>query len=433
MQARHEQNMGRDLEEVKFPRARHGGVSSRAQGAPAAPLTIGSTSGHSDDVAAKSAAHARRRRADLAAVRPLLRLVAKSAACCGLGLTRATPADQSKPIGAELRRGAGGGRLAGLASCSSPWCCPCCAPLLAASRGLSLSPQVQALAAAGWTSWLVTLTTSHDRDDPADFALKAIRAGWTAATGGRHWKEVKAFGKPEYVRGFDLTWSPANGYHGHMHLAIYMPPQWSVESAREALEGLIGRFLSAMASRGYHSERQAQDLQLVSDASVAARYAATPAACYEAAAMGLKRSRGEGAGLSPFELIERYRAGDEWAGAVFREYARGTKGVRQVCVSRGLHLADDDAAKAAAEEAEKAAPDVVAVLSPRALIQIDGDRRSDLIDAAARSAEEARALLEAWYGPPTEIRGFPPTRWWWALSAPPPRRLALPPEDCGDE
>jgi hypothetical protein len=236
-----------------------------------------------------------------------------------------------------------------VATCKSPWSCPVCAPRVAAARAESLGPQIKSLVSNGGTVWLVTLTLSHKRETPLLESLDGIRKAWSIVTSGRAWKEKRENGKIEYARGFDVTWSNSNGWHPHLHLSLFLGS--SHKNPEAVARWIVERWKGALEARGYYASMAAQDFQKCDDAEKAAAYAVTPASCYETLSMATKRSRGEGSGLTPFEILSfaasqkiesPHRISEKQALLLWKEYVAATKGRRQASTSQGLHLVQDE-------------------------------------------------------------------------------------------
>ena len=306
-----------------------------------------------------------------------------------------------------------------LATCKSPWSCPACAPRIAAARAESLAPQLQKMQSEGGTNWLVTLTLSHNRDTKLAESLDGIRKAWGAVVNGKAWKKVKERGKIEYARGYDVTWSPSNGWHPHLHLSLFLSADH--KNPEELVRWLVDRWQNALEARGYSCSMQAQDFQKTDDVAKAAAYAVTPASVYETLSMATKRSRGKGAGATPFEILSTaagqkielpFRLSPSQALLLWREYVADTKGRRQAITSRGLHLVADEEVEEIGEFEE------IALLGKEVLKELDRDGKTVwLLDAVERARpagidaarEAARRFLSACT-----------SRAWWIVNAPDP-------------
>lgn len=263
-------------------------------------------------------------------------------------------------------------------SCHSAWACPVCSPKLAAARAESLKPQIAEKMNEDWSAYLLTLTVRHGFEDELPRLFTALNDAWKRVTSGRAWAEWRGRGDDaaQFVRGFDLTYG-RNGWHPHLHILLLLPP------GRYDARWLLGRWSDCLSEQGYECLDEALDCRKVDDHEAAAKYAVSPAAVYEPIAMAKKRQRGEGVGLTPFEIlnnaIDDYRAhrrGSRWM-ALWREYVRATKGRRQATASRGLKL------KPELDESSRDVVDEVVSMGMETIRELDRTgKTSELLDTA---------------------------------------------------
>jgi hypothetical protein len=345
-----------------------------------------------------------------AAQRSMIGDLSRSVALCGLGTVPLSAAGDG--LGRiALHHAEARASFAGVTFCASPWACPVCAPRLALLRAEALRPQVARLMAGGWTAHLLTLTLRHTRDEFLPALFDIAQQAWKMLKEGGKWTRevVKKGGKPEFVRGYDITWSEANGWHLHLHVSLYLPPGHGEGDTTAAW--VLRRWMECVMAAGGEAEPQAQDARRVDNPAAAAAYAVTPAACYEAVALAMKRARSGRGGLTPFELLERAVAKDRRFRAVWRQYVAGTKGRKQVTTSHGLKLSGDEAlvAEDKAHEADLG-PDHLVALTRRALR--DADRAGllpvllDVAEAHAGDPDAARVAVAAL------LAAIPDGEWW---------------------
>jgi len=280
-------------------------------------------------------------------------------------------------------------------SCHSAWACPVCSPKIASARNKALAPQVRNLLDAGYTAHLVTLTLRHARGDDLGFLLDVIREAWKNVASGGAWNKWRKPGSltAEYLRGIDLTWSFGNGWHPHLHIALYLPPDHSGD-----VEWFVQRWLSCLRALGFDAQRAAQDistiekptiLQEIEAAETITAYAGMTAKMptAEAIGMAMKRSRTEGS-FSPFEILAKANAGDKFFAVLWRQYVAATKGKRQVTTSRGLKLSPD-------EELALADVDDIAVMDGAVREEVESTPHllADLLTAATTPKNERRCAV----------------------------------------
>lgn len=229
--------------------------------------------------------------------------------------------------------------------------------------------------------------------------MTVLSRAWKKTTSGAAWNRQRARGSIEYVRGYDLSWSPRHGWHPHLHLSLYLGEGFG--SGAQMSAWFLERWIAMLASLGWSALPEGQDAQECRDPAKAARYAVTPAAVYEPLAMAMKRSRGAGSGVTPFEILARAVQGDvspalhfplskERAIALWREYVEGTKGRRQVTTSRGISLAEPEELDLEDDAGDQ--PDHIARLGPASLRELDRRR----LLAPILDVVEAGAAIDPW-------------------------------------
>ncbi len=268
-------------------------------------------------------------------------------------------------------------------SCHSAWACPVCSPKIASARQKILAPQVVKLIEAGYTAHLVTLTIRHDSGHDLDVLFDAMGRAWGKLSSGKAWRRWRMVdGLPvEYERGLDLKWSFRNGWHPHLHIGLYLPPGHSGD-----VEWFVERWINCLEGEGFYALREAQDigkridLDTVKQAETITAYAGMTAAMptAEAIGMAMKRNRTEGS-FGPFEILAKAASGDAYFTHRWKEYVAGTKGRRQVTVSRGLKLSDDK---------DLTLADDVASLGPEAKEEIECEGLIPALLSAARCADQ---------------------------------------------
>lgn len=236
----------------------------------------------------------------------------------------------------------------------------------------------------GYSAWLVTLTVRHKRCDSLPDLLSALKKAWGRATSGRAWQAVRNAGGLEYVRGYDVTHGEGAGWHPHLHLSLYLSPDH--QDPGGVAKAFLARWRSVLARLGWDALPGAQHVVQANNPEAAAKYAVTPAACYETVALALKRSRNSRAGRTPFELLEAAADGDARARGLWRDYVAATKGRRQVTTSQGVHLKPEEV-----EDLEEIQGQPIAELGQTALGELDRRRWSaPLLDAVEEAPTHLR-------------------------------------------
>lgn len=177
----------------------------------------------------------------------------KSVRCCGAQLRAVRDGSQvidrhavevRRQVGTDGQARAGFG---GLMTCGSPWACPRCSAVIAATRSVEIGNAVRACQSAGGTVYMLTLTLRHRATDQLSALFELLNKGWRGVTGGHAWTGVAArwvtkrgrqvwrpgeigdrdrFGVAGVVRVVEATVSrPGSGGHGwhlHIHALVFL-------------------------------------------------------------------------------------------------------------------------------------------------------------------------------------------------------------------
>ncbi len=299
---------------------------------------------------------------------------------------------QSRPVGAvgvQLRRSAAAGvGFAGLQSCGSMQC-PHCGSKIGAARREDITRGVTAWREGGGTILFGTLTLRHHRGQSLDALADAVSQCWSAVTTGRRWiADRKHHGLRGFVRVWETTRTPANGWHQHVHFVLFVDAGATVDTA-ELLASIFGRWSRKAVSLGLAAPLlRAQDLhEVVGTAEQVAEamggylskqsqdrlaVQTEQASVDTAKAIGWEVAGGSGKrakGATPLELLDEAAAGNDDALSLWHEYELAMLGRRTVAWSRGLRdllgldveLTDEEIAAAEAGSEDDA---VVSIPAP---------------------------------------------------------------------
>jgi len=98
-------------------------------------------------------------------------------------------------------------------------------------------------AVRGLSPVMVTLTLRHSRADSLLSVLDLLRQAWRYFSGGVWWQSRRP--PLPVVRRLEITWSPANGWHPHLHLLCFFP-----SDAAPDLEDWRARWVAAVKRLG---------------------------------------------------------------------------------------------------------------------------------------------------------------------------------------
>lgn len=125
-----------------------------------------------------------------------------------------------------------GVRRVGIQRCGNAFVCPNCSRQLRGARSLALIAMANDHASRGGRLAMVTLTVRHAADDPLAEVLSWVDRGWAAVQRRRSVRSVIK-GSVGYARALEVT-RGGNGWHPHLHVLFFLPPQWVHEVDGEA-------------------------------------------------------------------------------------------------------------------------------------------------------------------------------------------------------
>lgn len=219
--------------------------------------------------------------------------------------------------------------------CGSVWACPCCSSKIRFQRSGEVLRILAGHLDTG-TAAFVTQTVPHsDRDTLAE-SFSDVADAQRAMTKSRRWSQLSsAIGLVGYVRTAEVTWSPANGWHPHLHSALLFDRSVDLPEFEGALYELWAGAVEKQG-RGRPSRKHGVDVRPIGDVDGIAQYIAK----VEGAAMELTfadRKKGKNESRSPQQILRDARIdGDVADRQLIREYEKVTKGRRMLNMSRGL-------------------------------------------------------------------------------------------------
>ena len=232
----------------------------------------------------------------------------------------------------------------GVLHCGSPWVCPVCARKISARRGEDIEGAVAEWLAGGGQVFFATLTVPHLRRYALEWLLEGFSRARRRLWSHRRWREWKfRHIVPGVISAFEITYG-LNGWHPHLHVLIFVAGD---PATPEDLHEVLWSIWSDAVLAAGLGEASPEALHVVEvgprEAGAIAAYTAGGSGKHwgigaEMAGQVVKRG-----GLSPFELLA-VAAGrrvldwlpQERAVALWREYARATRGRRHLVWSPGL-------------------------------------------------------------------------------------------------
>lgn len=228
--------------------------------------------------------------------------------------------------------------------CGSLWMCPVCAAKISERRRVEMATAIQFAKAQKLNVFMVTVTFQHTREDKLFDLAKVLNEAYRQLKSGRWWQEFQArWQVVGVVTGTEITYGLASGFHPHKH-AVFFSERPIARIYTQTIENEITeRWCMLLEKQGYYaSQYHAVDVRKGDDNALA--YVSKMGKEFDTKAWGLdseltkgivKKSK-DAERFSPFQLLDLYANGVEWAGYKFQEYAYAMKGKNQLTFSPGL-------------------------------------------------------------------------------------------------
>ena len=256
-------------------------------------------------------------------------------------------------------------KFKGLMTCGATWLCPSCAERETLRRTLETEAAMALWEARGGRVMFITLTLPHHSGDPLRPMLNLLSTSRAKVIKGSPWKNrMTSLGSPGFIWSLEVTHG-CNGWHPHLHIALFVGPDATTEQMEAFSDWLINRWVSkvteagglkpskkaqkVMLPRPYDSERHHE----VPDGSAGERTASAALADYlhkapsgslgrqKSASVKPTTSKGESKQtwektVSHWEVLRRAASGDKKAQRLWKDFEKATKGKRQVPWSEHL-------------------------------------------------------------------------------------------------
>ncbi len=250
----------------------------------------------------------------------------------------------------------GAAHVKGVARCGSVWTCPVCSTQIALQRKQEISTALKAAEKIGYRPVLVTLTASHGRDMSAAELIKQLTNAKRDMRRARAFRELKnEIGYRGSISSLECTWGYANGFHFHFHEVFLVSKVLQPETVKNMFFTRWERALSRVGLTCDYEHGVDVIIPKQDDYELVGNYIAKWGLESELSRGDAKEGRSDH--FSPFQLLAMSEA-KPWAGGVFVEYAKATKGQTSMRWSRGLRdvlglskeLTDKEAAEARLSE-----------------------------------------------------------------------------------
>lgn len=289
-----------------------------------------------------------------------------------------------------------------LQTCNSVWACPVCAAKISEQRRHEL--QI-ATANAPYKIVMLTYTLRHHKHNTLAQSLGALKRAKNLFKSGRWFQNLKDdYGWSGSIANIEPTWSERNGWHPHSHEIVLLPKNIS-ETDLSAFELRCKvRWLQCLTLAGFTGEYDvALDLQ-TSDTLIyeyISKWGHEPAGVHWSVEQEVTKSvtkKASADGLTPWQLLEMYGAGNAQAGALFVEYYTAFRGTPQLRYSPGtrekLGLTEPEKTDDELAEMPEPGDPMVELTYEQWKYILKEDRRGELIEVAS---QDDLGFLEFWF------------------------------------
>ncbi len=231
----------------------------------------------------------------------------------------------------------GGSWFRGLHVCGSVWTCPVCSARISDFRRAELQKGIDNAVKYGRGVSMVTLTFSHQREQPLADVLGGFGRALRRLKSGRAFAALQdRFNIRGEIRALEVTHGRA-GWHPHTHSLTFTQAPMDDYTMGRLHVALFMLWRRACAAEGLGIPTFANGVQ-IQGASAAADYVGKWGFATELAKSHLKRAKR--GGRNPWQLLAAAHHGDKRAGWLFCEFADEFSGKRQLFWSRREVAAD---------------------------------------------------------------------------------------------
>lgn len=236
-------------------------------------------------------------------------------------------------------------------TCGLIWACPVCSAKIRQERADRVEVAGRRHVDQGGGLAFGTLTVPHDFGDDLAATLGIVREAWRRTRQNsavrRLWKRLGLRG---FVRALEITWSPRNGWHPHVHVLWFTAAPLTAAQLLEVGDVVHAAWAAAAQVLGLRMPTREHGVRVQGvgrgggASALAAYLTKVQDSAGDSRSVGAEMTRGDlkrgrKQSSTPFELLERATAGDRRARLLWRDYERATTGARCIEASRGL-LAD---------------------------------------------------------------------------------------------
>lgn len=290
-----------------------------------------------------------------------------------------------------------------LVVCARLWQCPVCASRISEVRRADIQKGMDNI---NNRSALITYTLSHHKHDDLQTVLDALLNAFGKMKTGDWWVNFKKrYGWIGSIRALEVTYGK-NGWHPHCHEIAFVDEELDLIDFDEMREELITRWTDMIQRQGrFASAAHGCTLEptYTSVAEYVSKWGRDPAEDKWSAAREVAKASSKQAGesgLTPFQMLKNYGAGDEEAGLLFQEYSTVFKGKNQLHWSHNLRkimmLTEPElGVDEAAAQIPPGAKLLAELTQEQWLVVLKKKQRGQLLEIAAKGDEQE---LLTWLG-----------------------------------
>lgn len=147
--------------------------------------------------------------------------------------------------------------IGGVVNCGSVWVCPNCAATIANRRAQEVRAIMKKAIDSDYSAAMMTFTMRHRSGHKLRECWAALSGAWRLVTGGNPWLRDKAtYGVFGWVKVVEVTWSPKNGWHVHLHvLVIFDRKDVSAKTAKQLGHRMWDRWAAGLGKQGFTARR----------------------------------------------------------------------------------------------------------------------------------------------------------------------------------
>lgn len=216
-----------------------------------------------------------------------------------------------------------------LRRCGSVWLCAVCSAKIALTRRAELHQAVDAWHDFGHHLYMVTFTMQHDSEDTfkqlrtcLKIALREVRSGKAYQVVKSEWGILGAFTGTEVTHG-------TNGWHIHAHQILFCTQ--AVD--KQVMHDWFYRQWSSALDKLYRYATPENGIKVSDECDTRINKYVTKWGIESEATMANWKT---GAGLNPWQLLDKAFFQDKFSAKLWLEYANGSKGMSKASWSRGM-------------------------------------------------------------------------------------------------